>query len=390
MEGSSQLREGTSRRICDPNATYELLCNTPLSKKLISLVMVTCRNSQNDGQYRVEDEDRCSMSQLKMREERTNAMARSWYTAFYCFAEHMRVFTDGRVNHKVLYSHVGTKGYYINHENPSIRKSCAASLSRMMHSQKYIEDFQLSFKKNPAVFDDAALAVGEEFAQATGLEDAELIAALSEIMWPDIAWGLANEFGSWRTDLSLKRVEREVESLLGMVKYTESFQSRAGVKLILSSFFHVMTFGCLEERLMYRLSDETPLMVLSKTTPPRVSAHQACLIKQSGSNILEGLWKITPDQPFVIGRYTDCDVIETNQYVSRMHCRINCRSGTWLFEDLGSRHGSKIIRKDEAVFDSTVAHAGVLFELEHGDRIALAADTSQFWFSVVGDEHPIR
>lgn len=85
---------------------------------------------------------------------------RGWHTALYYFAEHIRSLSRGRVNHKVLYSYLGTNGHYINHDNPTIRKRTAAVLSRLVHSRRYVEDFRASYERNPQVFDDAARSPG--------------------------------------------------------------------------------------------------------------------------------------------------------------------------------------------------------------------------------------
>ncbi|HVU62509.1 MAG TPA: SpoIIE family protein phosphatase [Phycisphaerales bacterium] len=49
-----------------------------------------------------------------------------------------------------------------------------------------------------------------------------------------------------------------------------------------------------------------------------------------------------PDKPTVLGRSNTCDVVLGDESVSRKHCAISARQGTWFIEDLGSRHGTYI------------------------------------------------
>ena len=43
--------------------------------------------------------------------------------------------------------------------------------------------------------------------------------------------------------------------------------------------------------------------------------------------------------PFVIGRLQACDLTLRDSRISRRHARIILEDGTYLVEDLGSRHG---------------------------------------------------
>lgn len=52
-----------------------------------------------------------------------------WYTAMFFFLEHMRLLSKGTINHKILFARLSEKGNLINHSNPRIRRSVAASLS---------------------------------------------------------------------------------------------------------------------------------------------------------------------------------------------------------------------------------------------------------------------
>jgi hypothetical protein len=65
----------------------------------------------------------------------------------------------------------------------------------------------------------------------------------------------------------------------------------------------------------------------------------------------------------LIGRAPECDVVIDDPLVSRHHARITCDVGEALFEDLGSRNGSRV-------------NGSVVLEpklLEHGDRIQIGS-----------------
>lgn len=49
---------------------------------------------------------------------------------------------------------------------------------------------------------------------------------------------------------------------------------------------------------------------------------------------------ITTDRPFRLGRHSTCDASLPDQTVSRAHCLIEFRAGSWLVSDLESRHGT--------------------------------------------------
>lgn len=57
-----------------------------------------------------------------------------------------------------------------------------------------------------------------------------------------------------------------------------------------------------------------------------------------------GLSTITPgaEKTTVLGRSSQCDVVLGDESVSRRHCSIAYRDGTWFVTDLGSRHGTHL------------------------------------------------
>ena len=65
----------------------------------------------------------------------------------------------------------------------------------------------------------------------------------------------------------------------------------------------------------------------------------------------------------LIGRAPECDVVIDDPLVSRHHARITCDVGEALFEDLGSRNGSRV--NGSAVLEPKL--------LEHGDRIQIGS-----------------
>jgi serine phosphatase RsbU (regulator of sigma subunit)/pSer/pThr/pTyr-binding forkhead associated (FHA) protein len=74
---------------------------------------------------------------------------------------------------------------------------------------------------------------------------------------------------------------------------------------------------------------------------------------------------ITPvnDKPTVLGRSNTSDVVLGDESVSRKHCAISARQGTWFVEDLGSRHGTYVNAAKLSGGESTL--------LKNGDMIGV-------------------
>ncbi|MEG0418084.1 FHA domain-containing protein [Gordonibacter sp.] len=306
-----------------------------------------------------------------------------WHTAFYYFAEHVRSLSRGHVNHKILYSYLGTNGHYINHDNPTIRKRTAAVLSRLIHTQRYVQDFQQSYERDPQVFDRAALLLCSSLCDFADYSEKELVAYFCGPLWIDVERGMAYEHEDGRSTLNLNRIAHEMCSLFARC---EVLALKRGVKpltLIASSYFHLLTFGCLDLRLVYEIADETQLMALGDAKETVKQGARACLIGYCASeeHAVVDWWVLESERPFVIGRYTDCDLIETSPRVSRRHCRIIHRDGCWYFEDSESKHGSLILRDGNVVYDSDRDGCSP-FKLSFGDRITLAG-VSNYWFGAL-------
>ena len=308
---------------------------------------------------------------------------RGWHTAFYYFAEHIRSLSRGHINHKVLYSYLGTNGHYINHDNPAIRKRTAAVLSRLIHTQRYVEDFQQSYERNPQVFDRAALLLCSGLCEIADYSEKEMISYFCGPLWDDVERGMANEYEDGRSSLDLNRIAHEMRSLF---TGCEALALKRGINplvLIASSYFHLLTFGHLEVRFVYEMMDETPLVVSQDTQETLKRETCACLIRYcvSDENAIADWWTLEAGLPFVIGRYTDSTLIETNRQVSRRHCLIEYRDGRWYLEDTDSRHGSCVLRGGEVVYDCD-RDGRSPFELAFGDCITLAG-VSSYWFGAL-------
>ncbi len=70
-----------------------------------------------------------------------------------------------------------------------------------------------------------------------------------------------------------------------------------------------------------------------------------------------------PDKTTVLGRSGQCDVVLGDESVSRRHCSIAFRSGTWFVTDLGSRHGTHV--------NAARLNAEESAPLKHGDMLAV-------------------
>lgn len=295
-----------------------------------------------------------------------------WHTAFYYLAEHVRFLTDGSINHKVLYSLVGTKGRYANHPNPVVRRRTAADLSRLVHSKAYAADMRKRFDEDSEVFDAAAQEVCTRIAEAGVVSERDLGEYLARECWPDVLVGLEHERASWRSSLDLARVTHEAALVFG-----DGLESSSIVELEpalqIAALFRFVSFGYLTvDRARGLLGDTCEFQPI---VPDAIQAQQeACLTRFAdlGGRSVAGFWVLPKDRPFIIGRYTDSDSVETDMGISRRHASISFVDGVWLFEDFGSKNGSIIERDGSKIEVSSVNGSHARVKLAGGDAIVLA------------------
>lgn len=307
-----------------------------------------------------------------------------WDSAFYRFAESIRDLTCGGCNHKHIYALVGTRGRYINHTNPIVRKRTAAALSRLMHSSRYAADMRKGYADDSSVFSRAAASLIEMLRNATDLDDAGLFDFVLHTSWPELLRGLESE----------RRAGREIDPLRMACESREvvcwgeqqAACGRAPLAELLAACFRTMAFGCLDDRFACTLCSRTPQELQE---PPDAGDERAqdgaCLIRvgDGGGPCVLGVWCVDADRPFSIGRFSSCDAIEADPVVSRLHCRVFMLNDTWFLEDGGSTHGTRVLRDAggglACVFDSGEGDGPRTFPLEFGDRIVLAG-RSTYWF----------
>ena len=307
-----------------------------------------------------------------------------WDSAFYRFAETIRNLTCGGCNHKHIYALVGTRGRYINHTNPIVRKRTAAALSRLMHSSRYAADMRKGYADDSSVFSRAAASLIDMLRNATDLDDAGLFDFVLHTSWPELLRGLESE----------RRAGREIDPLRmacesrEVVRWGEQQAAcgRAPLAELLAACFRTMAFGCLDDRFARTLCSRTPQELQE---PPDAGDERAqdgaCLIRvgDGGGPCVLGVWCVDADRPFSIGRFSSCDAIEADPVVSRLHCRVFMLDDTWFLEDGGSTHGTRVLRDAggglACVFDSGEGDGPRTFPLEFGDRIVLAG-RSTYWF----------
>ena len=307
-----------------------------------------------------------------------------WDSAFYRFAETIRDLTCGGCNHKHIYALVGTRGRYINHTNPIVRKRTAAALSRLMHSSRYAADMRKGYADDSSVFSRAAASLIDMLRNATDLDDAGLFDFVLHTSWPELLRGLESE----------RRAGREIDPLRmacesrEVVRWGEQQAAcgRAPLAEFLAACFRTMAFGCLDDRFARTLCSRTPQELQE---PPDAGDERAqggaCLIRvgDGGGPCVLGVWCVDADRPFSIGRFSSCDAIEADPVVSRLHCRVFMLDDTWFLEDGGSTHGTRVLRDAggglACVFDSGEGDGPRTFPLEFGDRIVLAG-RSTYWF----------
>lgn len=338
---------------------------------------------------------------------------RGWYTAFYYFAEHIRILTNGAVNHKQTYSYVGENPQYINNDNPTIRKRTAAALSRLMHSSKYAEEMRSQHRDNPGVFADAATILSRSIQEKGSFGTDELYAYFRDVVWSDIEIGLENERDSGRAELNMKQLDLEMtafmrQDLNSIMQLTANDNSpdpraadsstlafaRMGVmpprycESIIATILYVMAYGHLDKELMHSLTDKTPTMSFEpvKANLPDPT-ERVCIVRlgNMSSYSVGGIWEIDPEETFTIGRYTDCNAIDADPSISRLHCKIYREEDEWILEDMGSSNGTRVIGKDgELLYDSQVQGSHDKTTIHMGDRILLAKAIC-FWFGALNE-----
>lgn len=310
------------------------------------------------------------------------AKEKGWYTAFYRYAEYLRLLTNGAVNHKSLYSLVGLNGRYVSSDNPQIRKRCASNLSRLLHSTRYAADFRESYANAPDVFVLGASQLAASLLDVTGMDEAALVSDLIEQGFPQLRAGLLSEISDGRIEVTAARLDGEMELLRNWVDQQVSSDASGCLLAVLTSFFFIMAFGHLEEGFANMLVDASPTAVLtSEDDSAAAPSLRACVMRAVESNpaSIENMWAIGEEGSFCIGRYVDCDAIETNGLVSRRHCRIFRQGDAWYVRDEGSRFGTAVHRGGVSVWESGVAGAPECFPLAFGDCLVLAGQV-YYWF----------
>ena len=312
-----------------------------------------------------------------------------WDSALYRFAEGIRALTSGHVGHKAVYAAVGTNGRLINHASPLVRKRTASSLSRLMHSSRYAADLRARHQEDEGTFTAAAHELVDQLRTWSGLGAAALLMALLDDVWPRMCEGLTNEWHDGRTDVSPRRVERE-SAALRLWCLERSALGHPPLEELVASAFHMMAYGCLDERFAHALllpTPEEPLELTATGGPvaavPLEGTALLVRVPDDRTAAVSGLWRIEADRPFWIGRGSDCDAIEADSLVSRVHCRICCVDGTWYVEDVASTHGTQVLRgaagSTREVFCSLDDPDVPTCRLEYGDRIVLAGRIT-YWF----------
>lgn len=88
---------------------------------------------------------------------------------------------------------------------------------------------------------------------------------------------------------------------------------------------------------------------------------QAYLIIQLG-NRWSDILRLQPEQPILVGRSSDCQIVVRDERVSRKHARLSSQEGTWVVEDLGSRNGTQVgeatIQGSHELVDGQTIHVG--------------------------------
>ena len=312
-----------------------------------------------------------------------------WYTAFYRYAEYLRLLTQGALNHKTLYAYIGLNARYVNNQNPLLRKRSAGGLSRLLHSSRYAADFQESLRKDPDIFQKAAGNLALDLLRTTEYDQAQLVAMLLKEGCDHVRAGLLAEIPLGRIDVSIARFDGDRELLRTWACEQVVCDADVCLQTVLCSLFYFMAFGHLEEHFANELVDASPTDILASESNSEVDVSlRACVLRAVDNSpaSIENMWVIGAEESFLIGRYVDCDAVEVDGLISRKHCRIFRKQGIWYIYDEGSRYGTAVHRDGQVVWDSKAkTNSGKrsdmpeCFPLTFGDCLVLAGRI-HYWF----------
>lgn len=283
---------------------------------------------------------------IEMTERKEGA---GWYTAMFFFLEHMRLLSKGTINHKILFARLSEKGNLINHSNPRIRRSVAASLSRTVHSARYAEALRASCEEDSGLIEEV---VDWLYAQLVPLypNTAELVVEMGNVVWADVLVGLGNErFGGRAVDVM--RASNEMQLVKSWAELA-CLDDRARFSLIVSAMLRIMTYGHLDAAKAHQFAGET---LLDEVIPARCSAESAiaCLIRVScKTDRVSGVWALEPSKTYAVGRYSDCDIFDPDPHVSRRQCVLLCKDNIWYAKNESRSRGLRVLDGDGEVLAS--------------------------------------
>lgn len=101
----------------------------------------------------------------------------------------------------------------------------------------------------------------------------------------------------------------------------------------------------------------------------------AYLIIQTGNRWTDIL-RLQPEQPVLVGRSSDCQIVVKDERVSRKHAQISPQNGEWVVQDLGSRNGTQvddqtIVEPHPLVDGESIAVGGCLMTFSIGLKAGL-------------------
>ena len=305
-----------------------------------------------------------------------------WHTAFYYLSRHLNYLTEGELTDKSFYGLVGINAATLNHPNPQARKSTAAELSRTVHSNRYARDMRDQFIQNVLTFDEAAEAICKSIRRARDWSDGAIREYLAHECWPDVWRGLANEKADSRPSLNLDRINQEAKLLFGNFTFNDAGSSNLSADQQMAAMLHIIAFGFLDTDFMKAL---VPGTVTSEIADAFYHpCKKPCLIKYSDESCASfvGEWDLPEREPFVIGRRTDSDSIESNMRVSGRHGCVYKLRDTWYYEDLRSLNGSVVVKRGNRIDLHIARESDDELEpipLDSGDLIVIA-NRSCYWF----------
>lgn len=121
--------------------------------------------------------------------------------------------------------------------------------------------------------------------------------------------------------------------------------------------------------------DETPLSARKRENPALKKVSSIALIGEQGNVLLE--WNLQNKTAVIIGKSTDKEQVDVDlsgsamaQMISKQHAVLNYTDNGWYVDDIDSKNGTRVKKKNQSAFLDVKLVGAV--EVESGDIIYIA------------------